>query len=347
MRIGLITDTHYNFKKANKSFHDYFAKFYNEIFFPILEKENIKTVVHLGDSFDNRRGVDYWALDWAKKNVYDKFEKLGITVYNIVGNHDAYYKNTNEINSIDILLNEYDNVVKVSSPNVFTIGESKCALIPWICNDNEKETLNLLETTDAKVVFGHLELSGFAAYPGHIHTEGMDAEIFKKFDRVFSGHYHTKSDNGKIYYLGNPYQMFWNDVEDKRGFHIFDTKTFDLEFFQNPYIMFEKIYYNDEDHKKFSYPEITDKMVKLIVNKKDNYSNFEKVVDKLLKENPIELKIVETISLDDEKVEYTDLECEDTWTILDKYVEESDFDMNKNIVKKLIREVYKEALEIG
>jgi DNA repair exonuclease SbcCD nuclease subunit len=97
MKLGIITDTHYNFKKANKQFHEYFAKFYNEFFFPNLEKNNITTVVHMGDAFDNRKGIDFWALEWAKENVYDKFRDLGITVYNIVGNHDIYYKNTNKI----------------------------------------------------------------------------------------------------------------------------------------------------------------------------------------------------------------------------------------------------------
>lgn len=345
MKIGLITDTHYNFKKANQSFHDYFAKFYNDVFFSTLKKQNIKNVVHLGDSFDNRRGVDYWALNWAKENVYDRFQDLGITVYNIVGNHDSYYKNTNEINSIDILLKEYDNVVRISKPQELVVGGVKSVFLPWICSDNEKQTFDLLEKTDSKIVYGHLELTGFLAFPGHIHSDGMDKNVFKKFDRVFSGHYHTKSDDGKVYYLGNPYQMFWSDVDDSRGFHIFDTETFDLDFIKNPYNIFEKIYYNEEIENNIL-PDIENKMIKLVVNKKENHSLFEKFVDNILKQNPLELKIIETNTLCDENVEYTDIECEDTWTILDKYVEESEFNLDKTIIKKLIREVYKEALEI-
>jgi DNA repair exonuclease SbcCD nuclease subunit len=242
MKIGLITDTHYNFRKANKPFHEYFAKFYDEIFFPTLKKNKIKTVIHLGDAFDSRKGVDYWALDWAKENVYDRFQDLGITVYNIVGNHDAYYKNSNEINSIDTLLQQYFNVVRVSKPTEYIIEGMKTVLLPWICTDNEKETFELLGETEAKVVFGHLELNGFTVYPGHVHTEGLDKKVFQKFDRVYSGHYHTRSDDGKIFYLGNPYQMFWNDVNDKRGFHIFDTDDYKLDYYQNPHTMFERIY---------------------------------------------------------------------------------------------------------
>lgn len=346
MKLGLITDTHYNFKKANKSFHDYFAKFYNDIFFPKLEERNIKAVVHLGDAFDNRKGVDYWALEWAQKNVYDRFKELGILVYNIVGNHDCYHKNTNDVNAIDLLLQEYDNVIPISSPKEFCIDGLDTLMLPWICTDNREKTDYLLKNTQAKVVFSHLELSGFVAYPGHIMKEGMDASIFKKFDRVYSGHYHTKSDDGKIYYLGNPYQMFWNDVDDTRGFHIFDTDTYELEYFKNPYNMFERVYYEDNDYKKFNTSYLEEKIVKVVVRQKSNQLKFDKFIDKILKANPLDLKIVEIIDVNDGDVDCEEISAEDTLSILDKYVEEAEFNLDKMIVKKLLRDVYKEALEI-
>jgi len=346
MKIGLITDTHYNFRKANKSFHEYFAKFYDDIFFPTLEKRKIKTVIHLGDAFDSRKGVDYWALDWAKENVYDRFQDLGITVYNIVGNHDAYYKNSNEINAIDTLLQQYFNVVRVSKPAEYIIEGMKTVLLPWICADNEKETFKLLEQTEAKVVFGHLELNGFSVYPGQYQQEGLDKKVFQKFERVFSGHYHTRSDDGKIFYLGNPYQMFWNDVDDIRGFNIFDTNEYELEKFDNPYSMFERIYYDETDYKNFDTSYLTNKMVKIVVRKKEDHLKFDKFVDSILKVNPLELKIVENIDVYDDDVDCSDITTEDTLGILDKYVQEADFDLNKDMVKKLLRDVYKEALEI-
>jgi DNA repair exonuclease SbcCD nuclease subunit len=346
MKLGLLTDTHYNFKKANKSFHDYFAKFYNDVFFPKLEERNIKTVVHLGDAFDNRKGIDYWALEWAKTNVYDRFQKLGIKVYNIVGNHDAYYKNSNEVNAIDSLLQQYDNVIPISSPKEFCIDSLNTLMLPWICSDNEEEVYNLIKETNAKVVFGHLELSGFAAYPGHLQTEGLEPEKFNKFDRVFTGHYHTKSDNGKIFYLGNTYQMFWNDVDDTRGFHIFDTDTYELEYFKNPYNMFERIYYEDTDYKKFDVSYLEEKIVKVVVRQKTNQLKFDKFVDKILKANPLDLKVVEIVDINDGNVDCEEISAEDTLSILDKYVEESEFDLDKTMIKKLLRDVYKEALEV-
>jgi len=345
MKIGLITDTHYNFRKANKAFHEYFEKFYNDIFFPTLKKENIKVVVHLGDAFDNRKGVDYWALQWAKQNVYDTFEKLGITVYSIVGNHDAYYKNTNDVNAIDILLSEYSNIVKISSPTEIFIDDTECVFLPWICSDNEEETFSLLEETKAKIVFGHLELSGFSVYPGHVQDKGLSKKIFQKFDRVFSGHYHTSSDDGKVFYLGNPYQMFWSDVNDKRGFHIFDTNNYSLEKVENTYTMFEKVYYDDEI-EEIDFSKLNNKMIKLFVNKKENHLKFDQFVNNIINQNPLEFKIIENFDVYDENVNYEQFIVEDTLSILDKYVEEAEFDLDKKMIKNLLRDVYKEALEI-
>ena len=39
--------------------------------------------------------------------------------------------------------------------------------------------------------------------------------------------------------------MYWNDAGDIRGFNIFDTETYEMEFIENPYNMFEKVYYED------------------------------------------------------------------------------------------------------
>ena len=95
MRVAIITDTHYGARKGSRLFHDYFEKFYNDIFFPTLEKEKITHVIHMGDAFDSRKGIEFKSLDWAKRVVFEPLKKMGITMDLMVGNHDAYYKNTN------------------------------------------------------------------------------------------------------------------------------------------------------------------------------------------------------------------------------------------------------------
>jgi len=343
MKIAIITDTHWSVKKGSKHFHDYFELFYKNIFFPTLEERGIKTVIHMGDAFDNRKGIDFWGLDWTRRVVLEPLRKY--EVHMIVGNHDIFFRNSTIINAPELLLTDYQNIKIYSSPKEIYIEGMNSLVLPWICSDNEEETFNLIQETKAKVVFGHLELNGFSAYPGHIMTDGLSAEKFEKFDRVFTGHYHTKSDNGKVFYLGNPYQMFWNDVDDARGFHIFDTDTYELEYFKNPYNIFERIYYEDSNIKQIDSSILKDKIVKVIVRKKTNQLNFDKFLDKIVKSSPLDLKVVEIIDVDDEDVDCEEISAEDTLSILDKYVEEAEFGLDKTIIKKLLRDVYKEALE--
>jgi len=140
--------------------------------------------------------------------------------------------------------------------------------------------------------------------------------------------------------------MFWNDLNDKRGFTIFDTETLETEFIENPYTIFERVYYEDSDYKKFDTEVLDGKIVKVVVRKKTDIKNFEKFIDKISTSNIIELKIIENLDIYDEDVEYNEEEFEDTLKILNKYIEESDFDLNKEKVKKIIGEIYSEALEL-
>lgn len=345
MKIAIITDQHFGARKNSKLFHDYFLKFYNEVFFPTLEKEGITTVIDMGDTFDSRKGIDFSALSWAKNNYYDRLRDMGVTVHTVVGNHTAYYKNTNEVNAVDLLLREYGNVIVYSEATEVKVDNLDVLFVPWINQDNEEQTLKLIDKTSCAVAMGHLELIGFRVHRGYVMDHGADAKVFDKFDRVYSGHYHTRSDNGKIYYLGNPYEMFWNDCKDTRGFHIFDTETLEHVPVNNPNRLFYIIYYEDDDYQTFDAREYKDKIVKVIVRKKTNPKKFEKFVDKLYNVGVFELKVVENFQVE-ENENFEAFESEDTLSILNRYIEESEITLEKSIVQRVIQEVYQEACEL-
>lgn len=345
MKIAIISDTHYGARKGSKLFHDYFEKFYNEVFFPTIDKEGIDTVIHMGDAFDSRKGIEFKSLKWAKRVVFNPLKERGIKMHLMVGNHDAYYKNTNEINAVDLLLKEYDNVEVYSSPTEVSVGDLPILFLPWINEQNEKETNNIIKKTKCPVAMGHLELNGFVATPGHIMEHGHDARAFDKFRKVFSGHYHSRSDNGTVYYLGNPYEMFWNDVESPRGFTIFDTESLEHQSINNPHRLFYKIFYEDTDHQTFNTSEYENKIVKVIVRKKTDTKKFEKFIDKLYTSGVADLKIVENFQLD-ESEEFEAEESEDTMSILSRYIDESETELNKTVIQSLIKEIYQEACEV-
>ena len=346
MKIAIITDQHFGARKNSKLFHDYFLKFYNDIFFPTLEKEGITTVIDMGDTFDSRKGIDFSALAWSKINYFDRLRELGCEVHTIVGNHTAYYKNTNEVNAIDLLLREYDNINIYSEATEIKVDNLGILLIPWVNNENEEQTLRMIDKTKCPMAMGHLECKGFRIHRGYVMEQGIDAALFDKFKKVYSGHYHTRSDNGKLYYLGNPYEMYWNDMEDTRGFHLFDTDTLEHTPIDNPYRIFYNIYYKDHDYQTFDTREYKNKIVKLIVRQKSDPKKFEKFIDKLYNSNVHELKVVENFQLQ-ESEDFEAFESEDTLSILNRYVDESEIDLEKSRIQEVIQNVYQEACELG
>jgi len=345
MKVAIITDQHFGARKNSKLFHDYFLKFYNEVFFPRLEEEGVTTVVDMGDTFDSRKGIDFSALSWAKNNYYDRLRDMGVTVHTIVGNHTAYYKNTNEVNAVDLLLREYDNVKVYSKCEEVLLDKLKVLFIPWINAENYQSTVESVKVSTSVCAMGHLELNGFRAHRGHIMEEGLACDLFEKFDKVFSGHFHTRSDDGRIFYLGNPYEMFWNDANDKRGFTIFDTDTLKWEYVNNPNRMFYNIYYEDTNYQTFDTREYENKIVKVIVRKKTDLKKFEKFIDKLYASGVFELKVVENFQFQ-ESEEFEAFESEDTLSILNRYIEESEINLEKSTIQRIVQEVYQEACEM-
>lgn len=343
MKIAIITDTHFNFKKGNKVFHEYFEKFYKEVFFPTLKKYKIDTVIHMGDMFDNRKATDYWSIDWTKRVILEPLKKYNVHV--ILGNHDIFYKNTTKLNSPMLLLNNYKNIKVYENPNSVNINGKDFLFIPWITPEGEQETLQAIQNTQARVCLGHLELSGFYVNKGNFQQHGRDKNIFNKFDRVFSGHYHTRNDDGKIFYLGNPYQLYWSDYNDKRGFTIFDTETLEITPVDNPFEMF-KICNYDEDDIQEELDQYQGCIVKLIIKNKTDQKKYEKFLDKLIKEQPYELKIIEQIKFNSDFDADEIVKNEDTLSLLKKYVDESEIKLNKSRIKDLIQSIYQESFQL-
>jgi len=343
MKVAIITDTHYGARKGSKFLHDYFEKFYKDIFFPALEENNITTVIHMGDAFDSRKSIDYQSLEWAKRVVFDPLKSYD--VHMIVGNHDCYYKNTNEVNSPELLLQTYSNIKTYSEISEVAIDNLQVLFIPWINAENFESSIKSIKDSTSKVAMGHLELNGFRAHRGHTMEDGMASELFEKFERTFSGHYHTRSDNGRIFYLGNPYEMFWNDVNDPRGFTIFDTETLEHTHIENPYKLFHNIYYEDTPLQLFKFKEYEGKIVKVIVRKKTEPKQFEKFIDKLYSVGVQDMKIIENFQIH-ECEDFEVDEEENTISILNRYIEESDLELDKGVIKKILQDLYRQSCEV-
>ena len=343
MKILLITDQHFGVRNDNLYFVEHYKKFYSKIVIPFLKASGIKEIINLGDTFDKRRSINYMSLEAAKEMWFDPVKELGCKMTALIGNHDIYYKNTLRINSPEELLGGYDIDV-IDEPTTRSYDGTDILFLPWICDENYDRTLRSITESTAPVCMGHLELNGFEAHPGHVMDKGTDMTIFKSFKKVFSGHYHTKSNKDNCYYLGNPYQLYWNDYGQKRGFHVFDTETLRTTFYRNPFDTFHKLYYNGGGVLP-SEEEVKGTFVKLIVEDKGDYAKFDYFVRKLQDIGLADLKIVEDLSVEIEGGSSV-IETEDTMTLLEDYIDEIDLKVSKNNIKDVMRSLYMEASEL-
>ena len=343
MKVLLITDQHFGVRNDNQHFIDHYRKFYSKIVIPFIKASGIKDIINLGDTFDKRRSINYMSLEAAKEMWFDPVKELGCKMTALIGNHDIYYKNTLRINSPEELLGGYDIDV-IDEPTTRSYDGTDILFLPWICDENYDRTLRSITESTAPVCMGHLELNGFEAHPGHVMDKGIDMNIFKKFTKVFSGHYHTKSNKNNCYYLGNPYQLYWNDYGQKRGFHVFDTETLRTTFYRNPFDTFHKLYYNNGVVLP-NEEEVKGTFVKLIVEDKGDYTKFDYFVRQLQDIGLADLKIVEDLSVDIEGGDVV-VETEDTITLLDNYIDDIDLKVDKSNVKNIMRSLYMEASEL-
>ena len=345
-KIAIVTDTHFGFKNDSAQFLDHFAKFYDNVFFPTLRENGVKTIMHLGDIVDRRKYMSYTTLRRFHEMFLDKTDEFEVTV--LVGNHDVPYRNTNEINALSEIFRQPRSGLRiVSEPVEEKIGSSSVLLMPWINSSNYNECMRAMRDSRAQVLFGHLEIKGFEMYRGQPSHEGFDRSVFDKFDIVCSGHFHRKSTDRNINYLGAPYELTWADYDDPRGFHFFDTEARELTFVRNPYSIYKKVWYTDKDRElsqvlDFDFASLAETNVKVIVTDKTNPYWFEKYIEQVNQSGAYSVQVVDDHkNMDSELSEDEVLDAEDTFSVITKYVQglETDED-SKAELQAILRNLY-------
>lgn len=337
MKIAILNDTHCGIRNSSDIFINNAEKFYADVFFPYLLEHDIRHIVHLGDYYDNRKFINFRALN-RNRNIFLKpLREHGITMDIIRGNHDTYYKNTGELNSLKELLGHYMNEVTIiQEPTVMEYGSLKMGLVPWIDDQNEKQSMDFLANAKCDWIGGHFEITGYEMMKGIKNEHGLDRSIFKRFEQVLSGHFHTKSEQDNITYLGSQMEFFWNDAHDPKFFHVLDTETRELTAIRNPHTLFHRIYYNDveTDYLHYDLTDIENKFVKVVVINKSDSFTFDRFIDRINNREIVELKIAENFnefigsSVDDENIS-----VDDTPTLLNSYIDAVDTDLDKDRIK--------------
>lgn len=353
MKIAIITDTHFGCRGDSSVFLDHQEDFFKNVFFKTIDELGIKTILNLGDTFDRRKYVNFLTLHRAKSFFFDEIAKRNIDYHVIAGNHDVHYRNTNEINSIELLCQEYSSFKAYThAPVELDFQGCKIMLSPWITKENEELSHKAFNETRCDFLAGHFEFAGFEMDRGSVCEHGLDRKNFDKFERIWSGHFHHPSKYGNIEYLGAPYEMTWSDYEGVRGFHIFDTITHELKRIRNDGRMFVKLEYNDadltiEDINSIDLGSLAGSYVKVIVKNKTNPFVFDIFLNKLGESDAVEIKTIEdSLNLENISEEELIAESKDTRVILHEYIDSIDTGHDKRKIKSVIDSLYQEAISI-
>lgn len=353
MKIAILNDTHAGVRNSSEIFLDYQETFYSECFFPYLRENGIKHIIHLGDYYDNRKFINFRALNRNREMFLDKLREDGITMDIICGNHDTYYKNTNDLNSLKELLGHYMNEVHiVHEATVMDYDGLQMALVPWICQENEEQSIDFIRNCKADILGGHFDIIGYEMIKGVTCEHGLDRKLFNRFDMVMSGHFHTKSNQDNIHYLGSQMEFSWNDAHDTKYFHVLDTETRELTPVRNPHTLFNRIYYDDSkrDYMDYDVSECDNKFVKIFVVNRENQFTFDRFVDRIQNRPIHELKIQESFSeFIGSNVEDEAVSLEDTSELLNSYIDGVDTELSKDRIKSEMQKLMTEAqsLEIA
>lgn len=353
MKIALINDNHFGCRGDSKIFLDHQERFFSEIFFPYIDKNNIKVVMDLGDTFDRRKYINYVTLKRAKEFFFSQLQSRNIEYHAIVGNHSVYFTNTNEINSMSLLLQEYDNFhIYEHEPKEITFGSTQFMMVPWITKNNREICHAAISKSNANILLGHFEIEGFEMMKGMLCDHGMNKDSFSNFEAVYSGHFHHPSEYGNIKYLGAQYEMRWNDYGGRRGFHVFDTETRDIQFVENPNRIFHKIEYDDadmtiEDIAKLDTDVLKNTYVKVIVKNRTNGYLYDTFLNRIADSGAADVKSIDdTLNLESSGMDEILDETQETQDILHNYIDSIETTIEKKKIKKIIDELYVEAMNL-
>ena len=350
MKIALLNDTHFGARGDSQLFFDYFIKFFDEVFFPYLKENNINTVVHAGDFMDRRKYVNYNILNQVRKRFIAQLKEEEIDFHCIIGNHDVYYRNTNEVNSLRELF--FDDFTLYEEPTVVNFDGLDLALLPWINKTNYDKSIEFIKTASAPILIGHLELNGYQVLHGIQYQggNGMDPNLFNRYEQVYSGHFHCRQEKDNIYYLGTQYQITFADLNDTKGFHVLDTDTRELEFIENPFKMFHTLSYNDKegpiDIDSLDVSHLKDTYVKVFVECKKHPYSFDQYMDKLYEVGVSKITVVEDMTEDEMTDEESVDLAQDTVTLINNEIDSMEEVEDKDKMKRLIKDLYMESLSL-
>jgi predicted phosphodiesterase len=303
VKLAIISDIHYGARGEYLPFLENNRRFFREIFWPYLQKNEINRIVCLGDLVERRKSISYLVADYLQQDLLFPAARYCRSFDWILGNHDIFYRNVTDIHAAKLFLpgdspaptfRSYDKATEVMFSDHFDVP---ILFVPWIIDSNREQIMKTIRDTKAQILFGHLELQNFERHRGDISHEGLSSSVFSKFDVVLTGHFHHRSFKENIYYVGSHAEFAWGDDGEDHGFHIFDTETRGMKFIKNPFTVFRKVWYDDAKGEPTlpagGFQSLNNKIIKVVVSGKNDAAQYDSFMDKVETAQPLSITVVE------------------------------------------------------
>lgn len=347
-KAGIITDLHAGARSEASVFLD-LHKDMLECFFEDMKARDIKEIWFGGDFFDNRKFISSGLLKWVRHNWLERVREAGIKVYFIIGNHDTKYKSTNTPNTPkEYFGHDANHIIFDDDIYVHKFGKHRVAFVPWLSPENTQKNLEILEKECFDVVLGHFDIAGMLFQANQVSEHGLDKSVFRNHGMVLSGHFHKKSSDGNIHYLGNPLPTTWAESIDPHGWHIID-EDLNLEFVEYKQNIYQSIDIDTVDPINIEYNGA--KFVSLNIYKKNEF-HFQNYLEYLRQFDIVHTRIQDYTSIADtsDAVDISEEELrDDLITMIKNHIDQisDSLDVPIKELKELMDDLYEESNQMG
>jgi len=343
----IVGDPHFGARANSEVFLESLENAFTDFIFPLARKEGITEMKIMGDVLDNRNMLNL-KISTRMIEVFRKATDFDITI--IVGNHDLYYKNRKTVIGFEFLADMFPNIEIISKVTEREEYGKKILYIPWLCLKEEYDTVEkLLEENTYDICYGHLSINTFHMVKNFVEKKGLAPSLFAKCKRVFSGHFHIRSERDNIIYVGTPYSITWADEGNTKGVYIYNSDTDQRIFHENPVSpIFKKLYTSNlYDKKDFSDLRIPGNFIKIIVDNSMPDLEVNNLYTKLESMGPLNIEIENVTEdfLSGAGNSYSLSDLKNTFEFLSEYVDKVNLpdDINREDLMSYLKGIHQKS----
>lgn len=290
-KIFLLGDLHLGVKSASSEWLSMQKEFLLDFFLKKVDEEGFDEdrdiLVQLGDWHHVRESTNTKVLKDSIDIASALTKKFKRGVYIILGNHDVYYKDRNDLHSLMGLDRMFSNLTVFTRPESKKIGKHSFLFLPW--NDNVTSLTSSLQSAISEDnVFCHADVKGAYLNKFTSLEHGLESESIEQFRRVYSGHIHIRQEIGKVLYVGTPYELDRGDRANTKGFYVLDvsgpeiTETFIENTVSPKYVRYEMtdvLNASLDDIKKLFNNNYVDLAIESVFSSRFPFTQFTELVE--------------------------------------------------------------------